>query len=75
MFCHVPDSGKNVTSVFQGLSLSLQGMGKRGPCDEVGIGVHGVPVKNVEVNMLYLRANLQEKQWFLSVWMGFIPGS
>ena len=31
MFCHLPDSGRHVTSVFQGLSLSFQGTGRRGP--------------------------------------------
>ena len=34
MFCHLPDSGRHVTSIFQGLSLSLsipRGQERRGP--------------------------------------------
>ena len=33
MFCHLPDSGRHATSIFQGLSLALapQGTGRRGP--------------------------------------------
>ena len=34
MFCHLPDSGRQVTSLFQGLSLSLPGTGRRGPCEQ-----------------------------------------
>ena len=30
MFCHLLDSWRHLTSVFQGLSLSLQGTGRRG---------------------------------------------
>ena len=37
MFCHLPDSWRHVTSVFQGvsLSLSLQGTGRREPGNAV----------------------------------------
>ena len=36
MFWHLPDSGRHVTSVFQGLflCLSLQGTGRRGPWEQ-----------------------------------------
>ena len=63
MFCHLPDSGRHVTSVFQGLSLS-RSRGREGedPGNEVGLPIvvapgclgHPTSTVSVRVTMLFI---------------------